>query len=244
MNFTFIILSKDKETIERINSLTRELKVWKCLSISEDYQHSVNFLLRENPDVVFVDLDLCNGNSIFENLKELSHFTEQLPDFIGLASTRNYAYESLKFGFVDYLLKPLNELDLRKSLMKHQKKTSGRSRGTLCLKSYSDYHFIEISNISYLQADNNTTDIYLNSGTKITAFKTLKFFEQKLPATFIRIHNSYIINMDQVRRINFGKSQISLAYHEECEQLPFSKSYRQTVNNLRNILASNNILNN
>jgi DNA-binding LytR/AlgR family response regulator len=48
--------------------------------------------------------------------------------------------------------------------------------------------------ICYLQADNNSTDIHLNNGEMVTAFKTLKHFEGALLFPFVRIHNSYIVN--------------------------------------------------
>ena len=242
MNFSFILVSKDVEVINRVKCLAEELHIWHCILVTSNYHDSFNTLLKENPDVVFVDLDLTNTfKNFFENLKELSSLTDQLPDFIALSKSRDFAYDSIKFGFVDYLLKPLFELELRKSFMKLQKKRKDKISKMLCLKSYSDYHFIEIDEISYLQADNNTTDIHLNSGKKITAYKTLKYFEDLLPKKFIRIHNSYVVNIEQVRRINFGNSKISLSSSEHCDQLPFSKTYRDSVNNLRKVLASNNI---
>ncbi len=62
----------------------------------------------------------------------------------------------------------------------------------ICVKSYGDYRYIDAKDICYLQADNNSTDIHLNTGEMITAFKTLKHFEGVLSYPFVRIHN--IIN--------------------------------------------------
>jgi DNA-binding LytR/AlgR family response regulator len=47
-------------------------------------------------------------------------------------------------------------------------------------KVYGDYRYIDAKDISYLQADNNSTDIHLSNGETITAFKTLKHFESVL----------------------------------------------------------------
>jgi DNA-binding LytR/AlgR family response regulator len=68
----------------------------------------------------------------------------------------------------------------------------------LCIKSYGDYRYIAAKDICYLHADNNSTDIHLNTGEMITAFKTLKHFEG-LSVPFIRIHNSYIVNKDYLK---------------------------------------------
>jgi len=76
----------------------------------------------------------------------------------------------------------------------------------ICIKSYGDYRYINADDICYFQADNNSTDIHLNSGEMITAFKTLKHFESILDFPFIRIHNSYIVNRNFISRIQAGNS--------------------------------------
>jgi DNA-binding LytR/AlgR family response regulator len=78
-----------------------------------------------------------------------------------------------------------------KALVAAQQRWSQRT--TLdCFKSYGDYRYIDARDICYLQADNNSTDIHLNSGEMVT-FKTLKHFEVRY-LSFVRIHNSYIVN--------------------------------------------------
>ena len=77
----------------------------------------------------------------------------------------------------------------------------------ICVKSYGDYRYIDSDDVLYFEADNNSTDIHLNNGEMITAFKTLKHFETVLPSLqFLRIHNSYIINVNQVSRIHTGNT--------------------------------------
>ena len=110
---------------------------------------------------------------------------------------------------------------------------------TLCLKSYKDFQYLETDSILYLKADNNATDFIMKDGTTVSAFKTLKTFEEKLPKNFVRIHQSYIININYVSRINFGKSVCALKNGRE--QLPFSKTYRENVDGLKKILSKNTI---
>lgn len=107
----------------------------------------------------------------------------------------------------------------------------------LCIKSYGDYRFIEFDDIVYLKADNNSTDIVLSSGDSITAFKTLKYFESSLPNDFLRIHNSHIINIKFVSRIHLGNSDCYL--NKGKIKLPFSKSYKDNINTIIELYASN-----
>jgi DNA-binding LytR/AlgR family response regulator len=110
----------------------------------------------------------------------------------------------------------------------------------ICVKSYGDYRFIEAKDICYLQADNNSTDIHLINGEMITAFKTLKHFENVLSFPFIRIHNSYIVNIDYVSRIHTGNSVCYIK--NTTTKLPFSKSYKENVDAIINSITKGNYL--
>ncbi|WP_396140880.1 LytR/AlgR family response regulator transcription factor [Flavobacterium sp.] len=111
----------------------------------------------------------------------------------------------------------------------------------ICVKSYGDYRYIDSGDVLYFEADNNSTDIHLNNGEMITAFKTLKHFETVLPPTqFLRIHNSYIINVNQVSRIHTGNTVCYIK--NSTTKLPFSKSYKENVDLIINRIAAGNYL--
>lgn len=110
----------------------------------------------------------------------------------------------------------------------------------ICVKSYGDYRFINADDICYLQADNNSTDIHLNNGEMITAFKTLKHFETVLNSPFVRIHNSYIVNIDYVSRIHTGNAVCYIK--NTTTKLPFSKSYKENVDAILTSITKGNYL--
>ena len=78
-----------------------------------------------------------------------------------------------------------------------------------------------------IKADNNTTDIHLISGKLISGFKTWKHYESQLPSSFFRIHNSYIVNLNHVSRINTGKSDCYLL--DNTIKIPFSRTYKEQI---------------
>ena len=110
----------------------------------------------------------------------------------------------------------------------------------LCIKSYGDYRYIDASDICYFQADNNSTDIHLNNGEMVTAFKTLKHFEGVLPFPFARIHNSYIVNRNYISRIHTGNAVCYIK--NTTTKLPFSKSYKENVDLIISEFANGNYL--
>ena len=110
----------------------------------------------------------------------------------------------------------------------------------LCIKSYGDYRYIDANDICYFQADNNSTDIHLNNGEMVTAFKTLKHFEGVLPYPFARIHNSYIVNRNYISRIHTGNAVCYIK--NTTTKLPFSKSYKENVDLIISEFANGNYL--
>jgi DNA-binding LytR/AlgR family response regulator len=110
----------------------------------------------------------------------------------------------------------------------------------ICIKSYGDYRYIEAKDICYFQADNNSTDIHLNNGEMVTAFKTLKHFEGILSYPFIRIHNSYILNRNYISRIHTGNAVCYIK--NSTTKIPFSKSYKSNIDLVISEFANGNYL--
>lgn len=138
----------------------------------------------------------------------------------------------------------VNDIEVKKGSVTIEKPTvmvQNDQSLVICVKSYGDYRYIDSADILYFEADNNSTDIHLNNGEMITAFKTLKHFETVLPShQFLRIHNSYIINVNQVSRIHTGNTVCYIK--NSTTKLPFSKSYKENVDLIISRIAAGNYL--
>ncbi|OYQ37106.1 hypothetical protein CHU92_08880 [Flavobacterium cyanobacteriorum] len=195
----------------------------------------------------------------------LHQYMNQLPQFIIVADDDKQALEALKAGALDYMVRPLDKAELRRALFKFRKynhymyqqirenhvplpagenTTDERAPNEtqrsevdiqICIKSYGDYQFISLKDVVYLEADNNTTDFYLVNGKKLSAYKTLKHYENNLPSFFYRIHNSYIVNSIFVSRINTGKQLCYLNNNEVS--VPFSKTFKESIDTIIRTIA-------
>lgn len=77
----------------------------------------------------------------------------------------------------------------------------------VAIHSLSDISFIELRNIEYLESDKNYTTLHQSGGLKTTSSKNIGYYEELLSANgFLRIHNSYIVNLAQVKRYIKGKT--------------------------------------
>lgn len=134
-----------------------------------------------------------------------------------------------------------NSITLPKSMPEVQQNINFVEQSlVICIKSYGDYRYIEAKDICYFQADNNSTDIHLNNGEMVTAFKTLKHFEGILSFPFIRIHNSYILNRNYISRIHTGNTVCSIK--NSTTKIPFSKSYKSNIDLIISEFANGNYL--
>ena len=134
-----------------------------------------------------------------------------------------------------------NSITLPKSMPEVKKNINFVEQSlVICIKSYCDYRYIEAKDICYFQADNNSTDIHLNNGEMVTAFKTLKHFEGILSFPFIRIHNSYILNRNYISRIHTGNTVCSIK--NSTTKIPFSKSYKSNIDLIISEFANGNYL--
>jgi DNA-binding LytR/AlgR family response regulator len=295
MKHTFIIVDDQPESIENVMAIASHFQQLVCLASATTYEDGLNAILEHSPQLVFLEIspDDKKSNLSLQLINELHRFLRIVPEIIVITKNKDLAFEAMKYEVLDYLLKPLDVNELRKTILKYEKfvfdnprlftqpKTSrtaievvepeiissppvavspdlqnsssakiieaipGLSLAQekpliICVKSYGDYRFIEARDICYLQADNNSTDIHLNTGEMITAFKTLKHFESVLTNPFVRIHNSYIVNVDYVSRIHTGNSVCYIK--NTTTKLPFSKSYKENIDGIIAAITNGNYL--
>lgn len=120
---------------------------------------------------------------------------------------------------MDYLLKPINYIDLLGAVNRYENKSKKESQQKqfnvllenidtgdvvhkkMAISTDTGIDFVKYNSIIFLEAQNNYTKIHLIDGTSIIASKTLKYFEELLPSElFFRIHKTYLVNMNFVKR--------------------------------------------
>src|SRR5690606_21282827 len=113
-------------------------------------------------------------------------------------------------------------LSIIDALIKCQNIINNTNR-VISIGSSKESHFLKISEILYIKADDNNVDFHLLDGNVIPFFNSLKHFENRMYLPFIRIQKSYIINATLVCRINRTKHYIIM---RNCnDRIPFSSKY-------------------
>ncbi|WP_019669498.1 LytR/AlgR family response regulator transcription factor [Eudoraea adriatica] len=239
MEYSYTIIDSDATSNLQLQHYLEDYGDFVCSGEARNCSDGLNAILKYTPDVVFINLN-DKAFEYFQMVTELYQYVKNIPILIGISRSKEYAYNAIKNNFFDYWLMPYNEFDIRKTLLRLKKQLPKEDVShTLCLKSYNDYQYLDTDEILYLKADNNATDFIMKDGNIVSAYKTLKSFENRLPANFIRIHQSYILNTNFVSGINYGKSLCFLKVSKT--KLPFTKTYKENIEGLKKILSKNTI---
>jgi DNA-binding LytR/AlgR family response regulator len=276
MNYPYIIIDDDQESVLKTKAIAEGFSELVFVASANNYAEGLNLILEHTPKLIFLEIDPDDktSNLSLALINELYRYLKVVPKIIITTSKKELAFEAIQYEVADYLIKPVQRIDLVKSLLKlkkaigddeaylvpnqvlekaprltvesatektiEQRLPSSEQPLILCIKSYGDYRYIDARDICYFQADNNSTDIHLNSGEMVTAFKTLKHFEGILSAPFARIHNSYIVNSNYISRIHTGNAVCYIK--NTTTKIPFSKSYKENIDAIISDFANGNYL--
>ncbi len=174
------------------------------LGTAEGVMEGAKLIKKLKPQLLFLDIHMGDGDGfdlleIIEDEKVMVIFT---------TASKEHAVKAFRFKALDYLLKPVAAEQLEQAiskakaaLLKTQVSTDDAAlvTGTIALNTQEEIRIVEIDQIIRLEAMGNYTTFYSADGNKILVTKTLKEFETSLPASFIRVHQSHLVNRAQIK---------------------------------------------
>ncbi len=197
------------------NYLTKYCPSVTILGEAASVQETLELLKSHTPDVLFLDVEMPYGNA-FDLLEEVP---DRAFEIVFVTAYDHYAVDALNAQATYYLLKPIAIDNLIKAVdhVSHikQRETALQDtilvpkvttvEGKITIPQQDGFEVLEIADILYCEADDNYTKIHLVKGQKLVS-KTLKYFEESLNAQgFVRIHKSYLVNVNKITRYRKGK---------------------------------------
>lgn len=170
---------------------------------------AAKLLKHSKPDLIFLDIHMGDGDG-FDLLNIIS--TEGIHVIFTTAS-QDHAIKAFQHSATDYLLKPVDPEFLLKAVNKVKQDINSKKESIIpsvntekttnqeyiSLNTQEEIRVLAINDIIRLEAMGNYTTFYIKDGSKILITKTLKDFESKLPATFLRVHQSHLVNRFQIK---------------------------------------------
>ncbi|MFP9099806.1 LytR/AlgR family response regulator transcription factor [Flavobacterium sp. RHBU_24] len=202
----------DDSTIQRI-TLAKLVNEHPNLTLVGDFSNASetrNCILNKQVELLFLDIEMPvqTGFDLLDGLKVR-------PQIIFVSSKSDYALKAFDYAALDYLHKPVTKDRFNKAVqkaidMKQMQKENTEEEGEfIFVKSNLKNFKVYISKIRWVEAFGDYIKINTEDETHLV-LSTMKSFEGELPADkFMRVHKSYIINIDRVERFNSKFAEIS-----------------------------------
>lgn len=222
---------------------------FELLGMVADVQDAISFIQSVRPQLVLMDIQLTDGTA-FDILNQLGDIDFHI---IFITAYNHFAIKAIKYGALDYLLKPIVETELKAALQRirrlnsqalaqqqqqitvaRSQKTEGDLNSHIVLNTMEYLQVLQLKDIIYCQSVGGYTNIFLASGKKVMISKPLKFYDEILPEKwFLRPHQSYLVNILCVDK--FLKSGLLIL--KDKTEIPVSgrrKDYTiQRISNMR-----------
>jgi two-component system LytT family response regulator len=166
-------------------------------------------LARQDYDLVFLDIQLRGGNG-FDLLVEIAPSAQ----VIFVTAYDRYAVRAFEVNALDYLLKPVTASRLVTALGRLDRVPPANDDATAAatprltaddrvyVKTGSTTRFVPLSNLGAIRSCENYTELHLTTGEKLLVLRSLKSWEESLPAeTFVRVHRQTLVNLTHVAAI-------------------------------------------
>ncbi|HSH50750.1 MAG TPA: LytTR family DNA-binding domain-containing protein [Bacteroidales bacterium] len=213
---TCIIIDDEKNAREALEKIIHRYfsSHLHIVFMSDSVKEGVFAINEFKPDIVFLDIEMPEENGF----KLFDYFDIYNFEVIFTTAYKQYAIDAIKFAALDYLLKPINYIDLREVLIRLEKKQKNTSNteqieaflstinstngnfSKIALPTLDGFQMEKVNNIVYCQAEENYTKIFTNRNEAILVARTLKSIEEMLPEElFFRIHKSHLVNMNYIK---------------------------------------------
>lgn len=195
----------------------------------------VKAIQQHQPDLIFLDIQMPKINGF-----EMLELIEQPPNVIFTTAFDEYAIKAFEAHAIDYLLKPFNQERFDKAVAKWKEQqqsnvpvkteelldTASQSPSQshrVVVKNGSKIKIIPVHDIFYLEAADDYVKIHTREGYFLKN-KTMNHFEQVLDGQqFVRSHRSYIVNVQQITRIDPYEKDNHVAILRSGLKVPVSR---------------------
>ncbi|HEU4554953.1 MAG TPA: LytTR family DNA-binding domain-containing protein [Chitinophaga sp.] len=225
-----IIVDDEQHCIDALQTMLQK----KCPEVTvlagvNSVQEAKGLIDELQPDLVFLDVEMPHQNG-FELLKM---FDKLWFDVIFTTAYEQYALKAIKFNALDYLLKPFSIQELQEAVQKCRERKNSRSRETtatspldvflqnmktlhqthrkIALPTINGLVFMPVQNIVRCESTGNYTKIFFTDKKHLLVSRPLKEFEELLSdVDFFRVHNSHLINLQQMQSYIQGEGGFAL----------------------------------
>jgi two-component system LytT family response regulator len=207
----------------------------EILARCNDGFEGVKAIMQYQPDLIFLDIQMPKITGF-----EMLELIENKPKVIFTTAFDEYAIKAFDQNAIDYLLKPFsqerfdkamqkclanNDKDILPNGLETMLNTSNNELETrVVVKHQGNIKIIQTVDILYLEAYDDYVKIHTAENVFVKK-KTMSYFEQAFnPKQFVRVHRSYIVQVNQINKMEPSDKETIVAILKNGTKIPLSKT--------------------
>lgn len=226
MELNILIVEDDPLFAVELEMLLKELG-YTAITRVDNSAEALEICLVDKPDFVLMDIEIEGKLSGTEIAERIKHLDIPILFITSFGDEENYE-KALQTNMVGYLVKPLRKYSLKSAIdlafrslkkvgietPKEETKEDFIWDNYLFFKKKEAFIKVKIDDIAYLEANDDYVNVYTISGEKFTIRMRLSYFEKELSyEKFMRVHRSYIVQLEKVDSVNFQNNTLSIIEH-------------------------------
>jgi two-component system, LytTR family, response regulator LytT len=206
MTIKCLAIDDEPFALKQIGNYIEKTPFLELVALKNSGLDALEFIGSNNVELIFVDINMpdLNGMDFVKSLRDK-------PYIIFTTAYTEYAVDGFKVDAVDYLLKPIGYGDFLKAVNRVKTQVELKSARSAASKNIPDHLFvksdyklmrIDLSDIKYIESMHEYVRIHLIGDKPVMTLISLKSIEEQLPPEkFMRVHRSFIVNLEKVKVI-------------------------------------------
>ncbi len=232
-----VIIDDEKLARDLIRSFLTAYPNMEIAAECENGFEGIKSINKHKPDLIFLDIQMPKLNGF-----EMLELIEEDLNIIFSTAYDQYALKAFEVNAVDYLLKPFSrerfDEAVKRVIIRIEKSEPSvlNSKNLannfvlkdeilkrIVVKKNHKIEIIPVDQIHYLEAQDDYVKIVTKESSSLKQNR-MKFFEEHLPDSFVRIHRSFLVNLNYVKQIDLIAKDSHAVLLKNGKQLPVSKT--------------------
>lgn len=181
---------------------------------SDDADIFYKYVMQNHVDAVFLDIELSRMQSGIDLAKKIREINKSV-NFIFSTGHIEYVMLAYKLKTFDYLVKPITFEKLEECILRLVQYTSSDSLDSVKIKSGSVTYVVMKNEIIFIEKVKSKSHIY-TMNEMIETNMNLEDLEKILPSNLIRVHKSFIVNVNKINKVDYVLNEITMTNSYKC----------------------------
>jgi len=223
-----IAVDDEPPALELLKSYLNKTTFIETMGTFYSSVEALDFMKKNQVDVAFLDINMPDLSGL-----DLSRLVPRETKVIFTTAYEEYALEGFKVSALEYLVKPFGYGEFLaaaqkgleyQELINSASKAQKTERNFLFLKADYKIHKVTFDEILFAENQKDYIKVYRAHKKPLMVLMPLRELENSLPDSFMKVHRSYIVNLNKLEEVERGQIVIN------NQRIPVSDAYKDAFN--------------